>query len=264
MEEALAHALIHAEHAGGRREIADTLASLAPPTLVGPRPVEDAIGVCRDILERGRGSARVESHANMALAVLEAMTGRFEAARRRYQETASVLEDRGLTTLLASVRMYSGMVELLSADYEAAERELRLGNDELAAVGHSAYLSTTAAFLAKPLYELGRFDEAFEMTRASEEAASPDDIASHVIWRGTRAKLLAREGDTGAVELAQEAVELVGQTDLVNIAADAYADLAETLRLLGHEDDASEPRERALELYQAKGNLASAAAMRED
>jgi tetratricopeptide (TPR) repeat protein len=156
------------------------------------------------------------------------------------------------------------MVELLSADYEAAERELRAGYDELAAVGHSAYLSTTAAFLAKPLYELGRFDEALEMTRASEEAASPDDIASHVIWRGTRAKVLARDGDTGAADLAREAVELVGLTDLVNIAADAHADLALTLRFLGREQDAVGPRERALELYRAKGNLASAAAMRED
>ena len=264
MEAALAHALIHAERAGGRREIAGTLASLAPLTLVGPRPVEDAIEVCRDILERGRGSAGVESHANMVLAVLEAMTGRFEAARQRYRETASVLEDRGLTTLLASVRMYPGMVELLCSDYEAAERELRLGYDELAAVGHSAYLSTTAAFLAKPLYGLGRFDEALEMTRASEESASPDDIASHVVWRGTRAKLLARNGDTGAAELASEAVELVGRTDLVNIAADAYADLAQTMQLLGRTEDAAAPRERALELYQAKGNLASAAAMRED
>jgi len=264
MEEALAHALVHAEKAGGRREIAGTLASLAPPTLVGPRPVENAIDVCRDILERGGGSAGVEAHANMVLAVLEAMTGRFEAARRRYLETASVLEDRGLTTMLASVRMYPGMVELLAADYEAAERELRLGYDELAAVGHSAYLSTTAAFLAKPLYELGRFDEAIEMTRASEETASPDDIASHVIWRGTRAKLLARDGDTAAEELAREAVELVGETDLVNIAADAHADLEQTLRLLGRDQDAAAPRERALELYQAKGNLAAAASMRED
>jgi hypothetical protein len=65
------------------------------------------------------------------------------------------------------------------------------------------------------------------------------------------------------VELAREAIELVGETDLVNIAADAYADLAESMRLLGHEEDSAAPRERALELYQAKGNLASAAAMRE-
>jgi hypothetical protein len=159
--------------------------------------------------------------------------------------------------------MYAGMVELLARDAEAAERELRRGYDDLGAVGHSSYLATTAAFLARPLYELGRHGEAFEMTLASEEAASPDDIASQVVWRGTRAKLLARRGDAAAVNVAQEGVELVGKTDLVNIAADAHADLAEALRLLGRDDEAAVARDRALELYEAKGNLASAAAMRE-
>jgi tetratricopeptide (TPR) repeat protein len=262
MEEALAEALAHAERAGARREIAGALASLAPPTLVGPRPVTHAIDVCEDILRRGRDSASVEGHANAVLAVLEAMTGRFEAARDRYRETANMLEDRGLAPMRASLSMYSGMVELLAGDHEAAARELRRGYDDLGAVGHTAYLSTTAAFLAKPLYELGRDEEAFEMSRASEGAASPDDIASQVVWRGTRAKLLARRGDASAVDTARAAVELVGKTDLVNIAADAYADLAETLRLLGREQDALAPRDRALELYQAKGNVASAAAIR--
>jgi class 3 adenylate cyclase/tetratricopeptide (TPR) repeat protein len=262
MEEALANALVHAERAGAPREIAGTLASLARPALVGPRPVGDAIEVCRDILRRGRGSADVEGHANIVLAVLEAMSGRFETARGRYRETMSMLEDRGLTTTLASLRMYAGMTELIARDFESAERELRRSYDDLAAVGHSAYLSTTAALLASPLYELGRDDEAFEMTRTSEEAASPDDIASQVVWRGTRAKLLARAGDAGGAAVAQEAVDLVGETDLVNIAADAHADLAETLRLLGREREAAEPRGRALELYRSKGNLASAAAMR--
>ena len=190
------------------------------------------------------------------------MRGRFEDARRLYAETTQTLEDLGLTTLLASVRMYPGMVELLARDYEAAERELRLAYDELAAVGHSAYLSTTAAFLAKPLYELGRHDESLAMTQASDEAASPDDIASQVIWRGTRAKLLARRGEAAtSTELAHEAVELLHETDLVNIRADAFSDLAETMELLGRDDQAAAARGRALELYKAKGNIASAAAI---
>ena len=155
------------------------------------------------------------------------------------------------------------MTELIARDHEAAEREFRRGYDELAALGHSAYLSTTAAFLAKPLYELGRYDEAFEVTQASAEAASRDDIASQSIWRSTRAKILARRGDDASAELAQEAVDLLEDTDLVNTRADALVDLAETMRLLGRKDDESRARARALELYEAKGNLASAAAMRE-
>jgi tetratricopeptide (TPR) repeat protein len=263
LEEVLAEALVHAERAGERREISQILALMAPAALVGPRPVEDAVEVCRDILERGKGSASVAGHANMVLAVLEAMTGRFEAARRRYAETADILEDRGLTTLLASLRMYPGMIELIAADYEAAERELRLGYESLAAVGHSAFLSTTAAFLAKPLYELGRYDEALEMTTASEKAASPDDIASQAILRGTRAKVLARRGAAArAAELARAGVELLRETDLRNTSADAFSDLAETMRLLGRDDEAVAARDRAVALYEAKGNVASATAMR--
>ena len=229
---------------------------------VGPRPVADAIEVCRGILERGHGSAGVEGHVNLVMAVLEAMMGRLEEARRLYTDTTRILEDRGLTTFLASLRMYPGMVELIGGDYESAERELRLGYDELAAVGHSAFLSTTAAFLAKPLYELGRHEEALEMTQASEDAASPDDIASQVIWRGTRAKILAHRGDPAtATELANEAVELLRETDLVNTRADAYSDLAETMRLVGRDDEAAAAQARALEVYAEKGNIASAAAM---
>jgi len=262
MEKVLARGLAHAERGNATREISSILASMAPPALVGPRPVDDAIETCRSILERGRGSAGVEAHANLILGVLEAMRGRFKDARRLYAETTQTLEDLGLTTLLASVRMYPGMVELLARDYEAAERELRLAYDELAAVGHSAYLSTTAAFLAKPLYELGRHDESLAMTQASDEAASPDDIASQVIWRGTRAKLLARRGEAAtSTELAHEAVELLHETDLVNIRADAFSDLAETMELLGRDDQAAAARGRALELYKAKGNIASAAAI---
>ncbi len=264
MEEVLARGLVHAERAGQRREISAILSTMAPAALVGPRPVDEAIEVCRDILARSRGSAGVAGHVNLVLSVLVAMTGTVNEARSLYRETTRTLEERGLNASLSSLRMYPGMVELLAGDPEAAEHQLRLGYDELAAVGHSAYLSTTAAFLAKPLYELGRYDDALEMTRLSDAAASPDDIASHVVWRGTRAKVLARRGDSEtALKLAREAVALLKDTDLVNTHADACADLAATLLLLGREDEAAAARASALSLYEAKGNVASAAAMRQ-
>jgi class 3 adenylate cyclase/tetratricopeptide (TPR) repeat protein len=262
MEEVLERALVHAERAGARREISSILGLMTPVALVGPRPVDDAIQRCIEIRDRG-GGILAEAHANFVLAVLEAMEGRTQEARQLYVHTAQTLEDAGLMALLASLRMYPGMVELLAGDFEAAERELRLGYDGLAAVGHRAFLSTTAAFLAKPLYQLGRFDEAMGLTLASEEAASRDDIASQVIWRGTRAKVLARRGEAEAAErLAREAVDLSRETDLVNTRADALVDLAETMRLLGRDDEAAPALEEALQLYEAKGNVASAAAVR--
>lgn len=264
MEDVLEQALVHAERAGARREISSILGLMAPAALVGPRPVDDAIRRCVEVRDRAPEGVVVEAHANVVLAVLEAMRGRTEEARRLCAETVKTLEDAGLTTLLALLRMYPGMVELLARDYEAAERELRLGYDELAVVGHQAYLSTTAAFLARPLYELGRYDDAMKLTLASEEAASRDDIASQVIWRGTRAKVLARREDAKAAErLAREAVDLARDTDLVNTTADALADLAETMRLLARDEDAARALEEAVQLYEAKGNLASAAAVRQ-
>jgi predicted ATPase len=263
VEDAVARGLVHAEGAGERAGISSLLSLLAPAALVGPRPVDDAIGICRGILERREVSAGVDASVRLVMSVLEAMHARLDDARRLYGHATATLEDLGLTSMLASLRMYSGMTELIARDHEAAEREFRRGYDELAALGHSAYLSTTAAFLAKPLYELGRYDDAFEVTQASAEAASRDDIASQSIWRSTRAKILARRGDDAAAELAQEALDLLEDTDLVNTRADALVDLGETMRLLGRKGEASRARAGALELYEAKGNLASAAAMRQ-
>ena len=127
MEEVLARALLHAERAGERREISSILEVMAPAALVGPRPVADAIEVCRGILERGHGSAGVEGHVNLVMAVLEAMMDRLEEARRLYTDATRILEDRGLTTFLASLRMYPGMVELIGGDYESAERGAEAG-----------------------------------------------------------------------------------------------------------------------------------------
>ena len=84
------------------------------------------------------------------------------------------------------------------------------------------------------------------------------------MWRGTRARIVAVEGgrDREAEQLARESVELTFQTDCVNMQADALIDLAETLTLLGRAGESSEILERAVELYDKKGNVVSAAAAR--
>jgi hypothetical protein len=94
-------------------------------------------------------------------------------------------------------------------------------------------------------------------------AASSDDVGSHMIWRGARAKVLARRGDPRAEALAQEAVTLSRGTDFTNWQADALVDLAETLRLLERADEARPAVDEALSLYEAKGNVASGVAVRQ-
>ena len=159
--------------------------------------------------------------------------------------------------------MYAAMAELIAGDPAEAERQLRPSYEELQEMGESGFLSTTAAVLARAVYDQERFDEALRLTETSEHAASLDDVVSQVLWRGTRARVLARDGaGNAAVEVALHGVELARQTDFVNMLADALSDLAETLSLLGKAGQADSPLVEAAGLYEAKGNILSARAAR--
>jgi class 3 adenylate cyclase/tetratricopeptide (TPR) repeat protein len=262
MEEALGRALVYAERANERREVSRILDSMARVALIGPRPVEAGVRRCHELRARAKGAPTVLPVIDSMLAVLEAMRGRSDEARARYAASREALEELGLRFRIAQLAMYAGMVELIAGDADSAERRLRPAAEELEAMGESGYLSTTAAVLARAVYRQERHDEALRLTEVTERAASPDDIVSQVLWRGTRARVLARRGEAEAEPLALHAVELARQTDFVNMLADALLDLAETRSLLGRGEQAAEPLSEAIGLYEAKGNVMSATAAR--
>jgi tetratricopeptide (TPR) repeat protein len=102
------------------------------------------------------------------------------------------------------------------------------------------------------VYYLGRSVDADEASRESERLAQPKDAATHVLWRGVRAKLLARQGEGDeAIRLVRESIEWAGTRpeELGN----AYANLAEVWRLGGDSDRAAEALERGLAMYEQKG-----------
>jgi len=254
MEEALDQALAHAGTVGASREISGALGSVCRAALLGPRPVDDALRRCAEARDRGHGRVVVEAYAGAAEAVLRSMVGEIEEGRRLYEETRALLEDVGLSVMVASMQMYPGMVELTAGDYAAAERELRRGYDALAEMGDRGYLATMAAYLAQALCGLARFGEAEELTRVSEEAASRDDLASQIMWRGARAIVLARSGERVEAErLAREGARLAEQVDMLTIRADMLVQLAEIVA----GEEAVAVRKEALQLYRAKGNLAA-------
>jgi ATP/maltotriose-dependent transcriptional regulator MalT len=196
------------------------------------------------------------------LAVLESMRGRFAHAREHYQRSHLAFDELGLNVRLASFRMYAGWAELIAGDAAAAERELRMGYEALERMGEQTYLSTMAAFLARAVFSQGRYDEAERLTQVSDDTTSDDDLFTQAMWRGTRAKVLAGRGDADAERLARESVELLLETDCLNMQADALVDLAETLRLLNRRGESVDVLEEAIGLYEAKGNLVSATAVR--
>ena len=105
----------------------------------------------------------------------------------------------------------------------------------------------------------GRYDEALELTEAFDEVPAPYDAEWQIKRRAIRAKALARCGDFAEAEtLAREAVGLAEKTDFHNIHGDALMDLAEVLHLAGRGPEAEPAVQRAVALYERKGNVVSA------
>ena len=98
-------------------------------------------------------------------------------------------------------------------------------------------------------------------TRLSELAVEwPEapDVAPRVQLLGLRARLRARLTEE-MLDDARTAIELASATDALNLQADAYANLAEMLRLLGRAEDSSAATATAVALYTRKGNRAAVA-----
>ena len=128
-------------------------------------------------------------------------------------------------------------------------------------MGAVAFQATWAAWLADLLVLLDREDEALDLARESELSAE-DDITAQVPWRmaseGARSAGRWRE----AWQLAEEAVQIAHRTDWLNLQGDAHMALAEVLRLAGRQGDAAEAAGHAVDRFEEKGNVVSAARAR--
>src|SRR5439155_7478465 len=109
---------------------------------------------------------------------------------------------------------------------------------------------------AQALYTLDRLEEADAWAGRAAELSASDDALTQMLWRQVRAKVLAHHGETGEAErLAREAVAVGSETDMVNSRGDAHSDLAEVLELAARRDEAAVEVEKALALYERKGNI---------
>jgi class 3 adenylate cyclase/predicted ATPase len=256
MEDAFTRALEHTRRTEDPQEEGWILRMLALVYCHGPTPVEPALARCQEILELGRGHAAIEVSTRAKIAGLEAMRGRFDVARKLYLECRAIGEEFGIGPVLAALPNYSGPIELLAGDVEAAERELRAGCRALAELGETSVLSTSAALLARALEQAGQLVEAEEQTLLSERNASRDDLASQTTWRGVRARLLARRGELErAAQLARDAVAIADRTDFLVWRGEALLDLGEVHRLAGDSSSFGRAANAALRLFDAKGHV---------
>jgi tetratricopeptide (TPR) repeat protein len=262
MAEAAEQLIEHARRAGEDRLVRRGAAVYTTAAVLGSTPVDKAIERCESAAELVQGDRRSEAIVFGALAQLHAMRGDFEVARKLYRQEQEYLEALGPSRELASTSLDSGRVEILAGNLDAAERELRRDDAELESMGERYFRSTVAALLARVLWTAGDFAEADRYCTLAEELADADDVDGQVLWRLTRSRLLAASDAMAARAMADGAVTLAEGTAGLILRADALRNRAGLLDDLSEHAAATASIEAAIELYERKGDVLSAAAAR--
>ena len=122
----------------------------------------------------------------------DAMLGHLDEGRVKHRRAQAILVDLGFKLNIGGMSLFTAGLESMTGDLAAAERVFREGIAVLGSLGEKGYLSTQFGTLAQVLFEQGRFDEAENLARLSEDVGASDDVATQALWRQVRAKLLAR------------------------------------------------------------------------
>jgi class 3 adenylate cyclase/tetratricopeptide (TPR) repeat protein len=261
--DSIAKVVEHARLAGDQRLVARSALGLTLSALYGPTPVPQAIEQCEALIAEEFADRQVQNLIVCKIAQLRAMNGDVDTARTMCRDARAVLRDLGPGVRAASASFDLAFVELLAGDAAAAERELRPDCDLLEKMGETYFLSSMAATLALAVREQARDDEALEITRLAERTAAPDDFDAQVLWRCTRAPILARAGALDEAEaLARAAVEMSKETEVPGLQASAWTDLASVLRVRGDAEGSRHALGEALKIHEAKGDRLSVERLR--
>jgi tetratricopeptide (TPR) repeat protein len=260
-EAAYEQALEHARRAGDRHLVQQTLGWWSAAKRWGPAPAAETLAFLDDVAERFELDALLVGMFIVWRSAVMAMEGRFDVARATLATALQHAEDFGLTLWRGAWTMEIGHSELLAGDPGAAERGLREGYAILGEFAETGFRATVGTLLADALLRQGRDDEAGAILDEIAALGAEDDADFQVRSGQVRAQLLARSGELEEAErVARAAVAAAEQTDYSELRGGALVALGRVLQAAGRLDEASEAVERALGLYEAKGNRVSAAA----
>jgi class 3 adenylate cyclase/tetratricopeptide (TPR) repeat protein len=228
-----------------------------PPLISGPTRAGAAVAVGEELLGRAGEYPTIRARILNGLAIAEAMLGRAAQARAHADEASDIYRDLAQPIGVAEVQLNKCWVARLAGDLTAAEAEVRqvLDGDHVDA-GIRPWASWR---LGDVLIAQGRIDEAEEALRESERDPVPVLGPRRA---ALRARIDAARGESRAVAEIIELLTTVAGTPFINQETDALVEAAESMASLGHPAAAAIHARRALDLAEAKENLALAAQIR--
>jgi len=261
-ERAVERALAH--YGGSGWPTSTCLGELGYAVHNGPTSVSHGIARLESLRLHAVSDRAGDANVIVFIAGLLAQLGDFDAARQMLVDATATYEDLGQSTAIA---YYSAPVqaeiELLAGDAVAAEGVLLALCQRLEEYKDWGHLASRAGDLGEALCQQGRFEEAEQWTHMAEIHMADDDVDAGLIWRPVRARILAHRGNLeGGEALASGAVRLAETTDALNRRAQAAIALGEVHALAGRTVAARESYQRALGLYEMKGNAVRAGQMR--
>ena len=229
-------------------------------TLLGGPPTLKTIQRCQDILAETEGNRTLSAEMFHALGHLLARRGAFEEALGFASRCRDINRENGAMWAYWMARRDP-------VGHQDAGRRARGGAGGCSPKATSstermgASLPIASAFLAQSLYALERFDEAEDRARVAVDAV--DDDWARFTGMGVLARVLAQRGRLEEAErMAREAVTHFEGTELSIERTTVLMDLAEVLRLAGRTDEVVLTLRTALELFEQKGDVVSAARAR--
>jgi ATP/maltotriose-dependent transcriptional regulator MalT len=248
--------MYHAERCGDRQLFEEARTWRYAALLAGPRPAGEVLDLLRREAEAEDISRALRGSRRMIEGPLLAFLDRPGEARAALAEARAVFEEMHSAVQLFHLAFVSGMTELIIGDDAEAERHLTYMFDELVRRDERSYLSTVAPLLGEIRLRQGQAGPAADLARMGRSLALAEDVVSQSQWRMLLAKVAAREGDGDRVlPLAAEAVEWIERSDQLSWTADVYMGLADVQLAAGRPGQARASVERALELYEAKGDV---------
>ena len=254
----------HARAAGVDHMVAELTGWSIWPLIFGPMHVDAALRLAEDAHAAAAGRPLLEARFCSLIGRLLAVRGEFDRARDLVDAALATAREAGLAADAAAGANAIAWVEVRAGDLDAAERALRSGAAELERMGNRGYLSTVVLVLADVLLLQGRADEVPPLLEQARGTTSPDDLVNLALDALLEGAVRSHRGDhEEAEELVRRAVDLFETTDFYHERGRAQEVLAQTLALAGKRGEARVAAERAVAIFDAKGDQPLAARARE-